>query len=139
MCDPLHQGAHWGREGIVVRIVFVGAVILVLQATGAASAAEDLGNQVERCLTMPQGTKDSIPLLQIRVDESGAVLNIGVVGEPPVSPWRRLAIQAAARAIKRCSPYVVPAPGIYPVTIGGKRDDSLMGDGVFDPFTPIPQ
>jgi hypothetical protein len=110
-----------------------------MQAPDAVHAAEDLGYQVERCLTMPERTKNSIPPLEIRVDAAGAVLDIGTVGEPPVAPSRRFAIQVAASAIKLCSPFTVTAAGIYPVTLGDRAGGQTRGGNSFDPLKPIPQ
>jgi hypothetical protein len=96
-----------------------------------------LNEQIQRCLTMPQGTKNSIPPLEIKVDAAGAVLDIGTVGEPPVALSRRFAIQAAARDIRRCAPFIVPGPGIYPVTIGDQADGRNSRGSAFDPLGPI--
>lgn len=111
--------------------------VLLVSAPVAALAADDLNSQIQRCLTMPQGTKNSIPPLEIRVDASGAVLDIGTVGEPPVAMSRRFAIQAAARDIRRCAPFIVPAAGIYPVTIGDQADGGNTRGSAFDPLGPI--
>ncbi|WP_224004985.1 hypothetical protein [Aureimonas sp. SA4125] len=112
---------------------------MLVYASAAVCAADDLTDQVQRCLTMPQGTKNTVPPLEIRVDAAGAVLDIGTIGEPPVALSRRFAIEEAARSIRRCSPFVVPGAGIYPVTIGAQADGRNTGGNSFDPLRPIPR
>ena len=89
------------------------ALAMMVATTGAALA--DPQEDVMRCWSPPSGARDTKVEIAFNLDRDGALVAAPTSPQSASTDLRQsAAVEAGFRAVRRCSPYDVPA-GIYRV------------------------
>lgn len=110
-----------------MRMILAGAALLA--ASGAA--ASPVQQLAQACWSPPRISAPAT--VTVRLGNSGEIIDFGNADGDQSDPAWRPSVEALVRAIRRCSPYDVPA-GDYQVSLPFERSST---EGDLNPFKEL--